>query len=72
MDESRITVPLTRLSPEALDGLVEEYVTRDGTNLANAETKMAQVRRQLERGEVVITFDPEAGTTNIVAASDLS
>ena len=51
------------LSPEALEGLIEEFVTRDGTDYGLEERtlddKKAAVRRQLDRGEVVIVFDPE-------------
>ncbi len=62
-------IPHTRLSPEALRALVEEFVTRDGTDYgaseAPRERKVAQVLRALERGEAVITFDPATSTCDI-------
>lgn len=65
-----IEVPPSRLSPEALDWLVEEFVTRDGTDYGEHEqtlqAKKRAVARQLERGEVVIVFDPGSETCNIV------
>ncbi|MGH7818980.1 MAG: YheU family protein [Candidatus Binatia bacterium] len=67
-----IHVPHTALSPEALRGLVEELVTRDGTDYGprerSLEEKVASVMRQLERGEAKIVFDPVTGTANVVVA----
>ena len=65
-------VPHTALSPEALRGLVEELVTRDGTDYGEhektLERKIADVMRQLERGEAKIVFDPDTETANVVPA----
>lgn len=61
-------IPYTKLSPEALHGLIEEVVTRDGTELTDAEPKIQEVLDLLERGKVVITYDLEGRTCNIVPA----
>ncbi len=67
-----VTVPWKRLSPEALQGLVEEFVSREGTEYGPRPVpmgvKVAQVLRQLERGSAVIVFDEASGTCNIVPA----
>jgi uncharacterized protein YheU (UPF0270 family) len=67
-----IEVPPDALSPEALRALVEEFVTRDGTDYGAVEpdldAKVADVMRQLERGEVRIVFDPDSETTTLVTA----
>lgn len=64
------------LSPDALRGLVEEFVTRSGTDYGavevGVETKIAQVLRQLESGDARIVFDPESGTANIVTVRELA
>ena len=64
-----------QLSPQALRGLVEEFVTRDGTDYGaverSAEDKIARVEAQLASGEVRIVFDPETESANIVLARDL-
>lgn len=64
-----------RLSPEALRGLVEEFVTRDGTDYGiverSVEDKIAHVMAQLDSGEARIVFDPETGTANIAMSRDL-
>jgi uncharacterized protein YheU (UPF0270 family) len=69
--EAVVEVPYTRLSPEALRRLAEEFVTRDTTDYGlrekSLEEKVADVMRQLEHGEAMIVFDTEAQTTHIVA-----
>lgn len=64
-----IEVPHTALSAEALRGLVEEFVTRDGTDYGvrerTVEEKVRDVMRQLERGEVKIVFDLASRTANL-------
>jgi len=64
-----------QLSPQALRGLVEEFVTRDGTDYGaverSIEDKIARVEAQLASGEVRIVFDPETESANIVLARDL-
>jgi uncharacterized protein YheU (UPF0270 family) len=63
------------LSTEALRGLVEEFVTRDGTDYGaverGVEEKIAQVLAQLRSGEARLVFDPETETANIAPARDL-
>ena len=66
-----IEVPPADLSGEALRALVEEFVTRDGTDYGaverSLEDKVAAVLRQIARGDVRIVFDPESETTTLVA-----
>ncbi len=65
-----VDVPYNVLSPDALRRLVEEFVTRVGTDYGVRERtldeKVADVMRQLERGEARIVYDPAAQTANIV------
>ena len=69
-------IPHRMLSPEALQGLVEEFVTRDGTDYgereASLETKVAQIWRQLDLGIAVIVFNEQDGTCSIVAKDQLA
>lgn len=68
-------IPFRQLSHDALMGLVEEFVTRDGTDYGEIETplprRVAQVLKQLERGDVLILFDPDSGSCHIVPKADL-
>jgi uncharacterized protein YheU (UPF0270 family) len=54
-------IPHRRLSSEALQALIEEFVTRDGTDYGEREvpleTKVSQIRRQLDNGILVIVYD---------------
>ncbi len=71
-----VQVPHDALSPEALRGVIEEFVTRAGTDYGarekSIEEKIADVQRQLERGDAVIVFDAAAATTNVVAVRELT
>jgi hypothetical protein len=64
-------VPHTALAPDVLRRLIEEFVTRDGTDYGAVERtlaeKVAAVMRQLAAGEVAIEVDPEHDTIDIVA-----
>ena len=65
-----VPIPVEALSGQALDGLLEEFVTRDGTDYGAEERTLADkksaVRRQLDRGEIMIVFDPDTQTSNII------
>ncbi|MBW2268327.1 MAG: YheU family protein [Deltaproteobacteria bacterium] len=69
-------LPVDALSPEALRGLIEDFVTRDGTDYGAVERsiddKIRDVLRQLESGEARIVFDPEGETASITLARELS
>lgn len=70
-----IPIPPEALTEEALRGLVQEFVTRDGTDYGaverSIEEKTAEVRRLLASGEAQVVFDPGTETANIVLAADL-
>jgi uncharacterized protein YheU (UPF0270 family) len=61
-----LQIPMEKLSPDVLDALIEEFVSRDGTDLSEAHAKIAQVRKQLQSGAVVIVYDEAAESANIV------
>jgi len=69
-----IIVPPEQLSAEALRGVIEEFVTREGTEYGRhdvpLETKVAQVRGQLSRGEVEIRFDPSTQSVTLQRKED--
>ena len=65
-----IEVPHTLLSPDALLGLVESFILREGTDYGarefTHEQKVAQVMEQLARGEARIVFDPESESVTLL------
>ena len=67
-------IPASRLSPEALKGLIEEFISRDGTDYGeqemSRERRFRQVKEKLKKGLAVLVFDDETETTNILSASN--
>ena len=65
-----VRVPHSDLSPEALQGVIEAFVLREGTEYGAhdvpLDSKVAQVLRQLERGEARILFDPVTESIDLV------
>ena len=65
-----IVIPYRDLSETALRGVLESFVLREGTDYGEREVsleqKVAQVLRQLERGEAQIVFDPVVESVDIV------
>ena len=65
-----VIIPYTELSEEALRGVLEAFVLREGTEYGERDVpldqKVAQVARQLRRGEARIVFDPGSETVDIV------
>lgn len=67
-----VVVPYRELSGDALRGVVESFVLREGTDYGERdvphEQKIAEVLRQLERGEAKIVFDPADSSITILQA----
>ena len=63
-------IPHTALSPESLRAVVEEFITREGTEYGardySLDEKVRHVMGQLEREEVIIEYDPDSQTCNLV------
>jgi uncharacterized protein YheU (UPF0270 family) len=64
-----IKVPPAALSAAALQGVIEAFVLREGTDYGHRdyslEEKCATVRKQLRHGLAHIWFDPESGSTTL-------
>jgi uncharacterized protein YheU (UPF0270 family) len=65
-----VVIPYTELSEDALRGVLESFVLREGTEYGERDVsldqKVEQVIRQLKRGEAQIVFDPGTETIDIV------
>lgn len=63
-------IPYTALDADTLRNLLEEFVTREGTDYGDQvytlEQKVRHVQRQLERGLVVIVYDPHSETCHVL------
>jgi uncharacterized protein YheU (UPF0270 family) len=64
-----VVVPWQELSADALRGVAEAFVLREGTDYGEREVshevKIAQVLRRLARGEARVLFDPDTHTVTI-------
>ena len=70
--EEMLIIPHNQLSSEALSGLIEEFVTRDGTDSGYTRGSLAEnvamVHRQLDAGQAVIVCDSRTNTCNVMPA----
>lgn len=68
-------IPKGGVSPSALEGGIDEFLTREGPDYGDIEQtleqKRAQVREELDSGEVVILFEPEDQSCSLVRRIDL-
>ena len=68
-------IPHQTLSPEALQGVIEAFVTREGTDYGTQDvplaTKVWQVRQQLDAGTAVITYDADTESCTIQPTNEL-
>lgn len=62
-------IPYTELSEEALCGVIEEFISREGTEYGSREysleEKITQIKQQLLSGEVALFFDVEDQSCNL-------
>jgi len=67
-------IPVNKLSARALRGVIEEFISRAGTDYgavdASMETKFKQAKASLLNGSVVLVFDDVTETTNMFRADD--
>ena len=65
-----VEVPHGRLQSDILQGLLEEYASRDGTDYGerelSLEQKVSQLDRQLHRRDLVILFETESESWDLL------
>ena len=73
--EGVIVIPWQQLSADALDGIIEEFVSREGTDYGDYEysfdDKKDQIRAQIRNGSVLVVFDPVGETCQLVLKDQL-
>lgn len=71
-----VEIPVEALSVDALAGIIDEFILREGTDYGASEvaysTRTAQVRRQLESGDVKIVFDPNTESVTLLTRAEFS
>jgi len=70
IEAEAVEIPYQRLAAETLQAVIEEYITREGTDYGEIEmtlqSKVERAIKQLERGEVKIKFYPKTAHCQIV------
>lgn len=67
-------IPVNLLEADTLTRLIEDFVTRDGTDNGDdtpLQTRVDRVRRALDKGEAVIVFDPESQQCQLALKRDV-
>ncbi len=66
-------IPHDLLEPATLTRLIEDFVTREGTDNGDdtpLDTRVARVRQALQRGEAIIAFDPDSQQCQLMLRRD--
>jgi hypothetical protein len=67
-------IPYDQLEAETLTRLIEDFVTRDGTDNGDEtplETRVLRVRQALGKGQAVIFFDMESQQCQLMARHEV-
>ena len=69
-----MNIPFQELAVETLTSIIEVFISREGTDYGVHETslekKVQQVMNQLQRGEIVVTFDPESQSCDLQVVAE--
>ncbi len=69
-------IPYDQLQETTLTALIEEFIDREGTDYGELEitrsAMISQVHQQLSNGKVVICYDTESETCNLITATKAS
>lgn len=67
-------IPYDQLAPDTLTGLIEDFVTRDGTDNGDdtpLQTRVLRVRQALTKGQAFIVFDPDSQQCQLMLKHDI-
>lgn len=71
-----VLIPWRDLSSAALTGLIESFLSREGTDYGEHEISMSarkeQALRAIQHGSVSIVFDSESESINLVETAELA
>ncbi len=66
-------IPYRQLSTDVLEAVIEEFITREGTDYGDQEftlnDKLEQIKVQLSNGEIFISYDPVSESCQLQPAS---
>ena len=67
-------IPFDLLEADTLTRLIEDFVTREGTDNGDdtpLETRVEHVRKALKKGEAVIVYDPDSEQCQLMRKLDV-
>jgi len=69
-------IPIEQLPQDTLNSLLQEHVLREGTNYGehdiSIESQVAQLKQQLERGDIVLVYSELHESVNLLPKSELN
>jgi len=69
-------IPFDQISAETLDSILQEHVLREGTNYGEHEItidyQVAQLRKQLVNGDIVLVYSELHESVNLLPKSELN
>lgn len=72
--EISIEIEPNQLSSDALNGIIENFILREGTDYGAVEVefdrKKSQIQKQIDRGDVKIVYDQGTETVSLITAND--
>ncbi len=77
MEEKKtgIVIPKEKLTADVLEGLIDEFILREGTDYGTHEysltDKRQHVLRQLNSKQIFIFFDPQLENTNLLSKDQI-
>jgi uncharacterized protein YheU (UPF0270 family) len=74
LGRTALLIPYDQLEPETLNRLIEDFVTRDGTDNGDEtplQTRVLRVRQALAKGQAFILFDLDSQQCQLLARHDI-
>lgn len=72
--EIPVEITPSQLSADALNGIIENFILREGTDYGVVEVefdrKKSQIQKQIDRGDVKIVYDQSTETVSLITAND--
>lgn len=69
-----LEIPPSALSETAIEGLISEFILRDGTDYGlievSYETKVNSIQKQIENGHIVISFDQNTESVTLLTQQE--
>jgi len=72
--QAPIQIDPSKLSEDALTGIIENFIMRSGTDYgpveASHETKINQIKKQLKNDGVKVVYDPNTESVTLMTTQD--